>query len=253
MIKVALIIILLITWFGESILPGWVRLAHQYKIQALADGQTIETPQGVWVRLKDDFIKIGMIESNHRLKDLKQFHFNQQHKLVYARHIGELVEQSAHQWQAYNVVETQIFAHHTKNYTYAQLKWDVPLSWDVLGVGQRQVDEMTLFELYKVLHTQQANILFGEHEWLVYHQRLVQPFTTLVMMLLAIPFIFGPLRSSTMGSKLLIGAAVGFSFYIVNRFLGSASQVYQWPTLLSAVAPTVICALFGFWLYSRAL
>ena len=71
------------------------------------------------------------------------------------------------------------------------------------------------------------------------------------MMMIAIPFIFGPLRSSTMGSKLLAGAAVGFGFNILNRFFGPLSHVYQWPPFLAAIIPTCIFALLGVYLMRR--
>ena len=86
---------------------------------------------------------------------------------------------------------------------------------------------------------------------LAYWQRIIQPFTTVVMMILAIPFIFGPLRSSTMGSKLLAGATVGFGFHIINRFFGPFSQVLQWPPIIAALGPTLLFAGIGIFLMRR--
>jgi lipopolysaccharide export system permease protein len=48
-----------------------------------------------------------------------------------------------------------------------------------------------------------------------------------------------------MGSKLLTGATVGFGFHMINRFLGSMSQVYQLPPELAAIGPTCLFALLG--------
>ena len=59
------------------------------------------------------------------------------------------------------------------------------------------------------------------------------------------------LRSSTMGSKLLAGATVGFGFHIINRFLGSVSQVYQFPPVIAAIGPTCLFALLGLYLMRR--
>ena len=68
------------------------------------------------------------------------------------------------------------------------------------------------------------------------------------MMLLAIPFVFGPLRSSSMGAKLLAGISVGFGFHLLNRFFVPISAVLHWPPLLAALAPTVLFALFSLYL-----
>ena len=110
---------------------------------------------------------------------------------------------------------------------------------------------MSLHELHKYLHAQGINQQTVHTYQLVYLQRLIQPLTTMVMMVLAIPFIFGPLRSSTMGSKLLAGASVGFGFHIINHFFGPVSQVFQWPPEVAAFGPTSVFALLGLYLMRR--
>lgn len=86
---------------------------------------------------------------------------------------------------------------------------------------------------------------------LAFWQRLVQPFAALVMIMLAIPFIFGPLRSVTMGLRIVTGAAVGFAFYLLNQFFGPFCLVYQIPVFLGAILPTLFFAGLGFWLLKR--
>jgi lipopolysaccharide export system permease protein len=71
------------------------------------------------------------------------------------------------------------------------------------------------------------------------------------MMVLAIPFVFGPLRSSTMGAKLLLGASVGFGFHLANRFFGPLADVLHWPPELAAILPTSVFALIGLYWMGR--
>ena len=129
--------------------------------------------------------------------------------------------------------------------------WDVPLKPSILGVSSSEPDEMTLHELRQFLRAQKLSHQTTFNYQLAYWQRLIQPVTTMVMMVLAIPFIFGPLRSSTMGSKLLAGAIVGFGFHIINRFFGPVSQVFQWPPEIAAFGPTCLFALLGLYLMRR--
>ncbi len=81
-------------------------------------------------------------------------------------------------------------------------------------------------------------------------QRLAQPFTTLVMMMLAIPFIFGPLRSSTMGLRFIAGALMGFGFHMINRLFWTVK-----PGSTMACRTGGFCAYIYFcftWLISNA-
>ncbi len=110
---------------------------------------------------------------------------------------------------------------------------------------------MTLHELRQYMRAPGVHKQAARLYELAYLQRLIQPLTTVVMMVLAIPFIFGPLRSSTMGSKLLAGTGVGFGFYIINHSFGPLIQVYQWPPNVAAFVPTCLFALLGVYLMRR--
>jgi lipopolysaccharide export system permease protein len=65
------------------------------------------------------------------------------------------------------------------------------------------------------------------------------------MIFLAVPFIFGPLRSVSMGFRIVTGVIVGAGFFILNQFFGPISQVYQIPAILAAVLPTITFAIMG--------
>lgn len=250
-LKVAAVIIFVVTLCGEILLPRLVHIARDQKMQALSGGQTLRTARGVWLRYQNDFISIASVISGHHLQSVYQFHFDKEHALQFARYI-EKIDYQHGQWRAHGIFETAIHDTYSQVNNRAEMTWDVPLQPSILNVSTRDPDEMTLAELYQYLHVQRVNHQMAQNYQLVYWQRLVQPLTTVVMMILAIPFIFGPLRSSTMGSKLLIGATVGFGFHIINRFLGSMSQVYQFSAILSALGPTCIFALIGLYFMQRA-
>lgn len=249
--KVAVLVIVVVTLLGEGIMPSLVHRAHQQKMQALSGGHALYTDEGVWLRLHDDFLMVGELASEDRLLRVLQFHFDATQHLTKTRAIDMLTySPKTRSWLAQGVHETQLFADHTVSKVYETMPWEVALPPKSLFAGHRQADEMTLYELHQWIGLQ--GVKTTQAYRLIYWQRLMQPFTTLVMMILAIPFIFGPLRSSTMGSKLLLGATMGFSFYILNRFLGSASQVYQWSPVLAAIGPTALFALLGLEIMRRA-
>ena len=63
---------------------------------------------------------------------------------------------------------------------------------------------------------------------------------------------FGPLRSATMGLRLLTGIMLGFGFYILNQLFGPLSLVYAtFPAALAASLPSVVFAIGGLLLFRR--
>ncbi len=249
-LKAAMIIIVVITLVGEMIVPRLAHFANDQKLQALSRGQTLRTANGVWFRHKNDFIFIGAVISRSTLFLVYQYRFDEQHRLRLARMISR-VDFINNQWIAHDVAETSVNQESTTSRRIPAMIWDVDIKPKIINVSANEPDEMTLPELRQVLRDRKLSHQNTINYQVTYWQRVVQPLTTAVMMILAIPFIFGPLRSSTMGSKLLAGAAVGFGFHIVNRFFGPISQVLQWPPEIAAIGPTCLFALLGLYLMRR--
>lgn len=250
-LKIAMILIVIVTLLGESIVPKWIRIANDEKTHALSGGQSIRTPRGVWLRHQDDFIAIAAILPDHSLQGVEQFKFDKAHNLELTRNIKH-IDYVDHEWIATDIAETRLYQDHVQSKTYQRMVWDVDLNPTVLSFSAQEPDEMTLYQIKRYLKDKKNSHQSAVNYQIVYWQRLIQPLTTAVMMMLAIPFIFGPLRQSTMGSKLLIGTTVGFGFHIINRFFGSMSQVFQLSPEVSALAPTIIFALIGIFLVRKA-
>lgn len=248
--KMAVVVIVVMTILGEMLLPKMILRAHDYKQQALDGGQILQTSKGVWMHAGPDIFMIGTMVSPTELQQVEQFHFDSSRRLVFVRRI-ESITQKEGKWVASSLEQTNLSTEQTTIERAQNVPLDVTLDSRLLRVSQHESDEMTFLELHQFLSAQKLSRQNLRNFELGYWQRLVLPFTTLVMMLLAIPFVFGPLRSSTMGVKLMYGALVGFSFYILNRFCGSLSQIYQFSTFIAAVGPTALCAGLGAFLMHR--
>ncbi|MBL7480503.1 LPS export ABC transporter permease LptG [Legionella sp. 27fs60] len=249
-LKASIVVVILVTALGEILTPMMSHYANDYKMLALSGGQTLRTPKGIWLRYGNDFISISSVQPGNVLQNVYQFRFDEHHNLLFAREMRE-VKYANYFWMAYDVKQTEFGSEHTKSSQMVSLPWDVPVKPQILEITGSNPDEMTLHELNRYLREQKRSQQNAQNYKIAFLQRIIQPVTTMVMMLLAIPFIFGPLRSSTMGSKLLVGATVGFAFHILNQFFGPVSLVFQWPPEIAALGPTVIFALIGFYLMRR--
>lgn len=247
--QVAFVVILIVSILGETIVPKMTLWAADFKMQKLSQGQALRTAYGMWMRLHRDFIFIGSTGEG-TLHDVIQFHFDKQDQLRFIRRI-QRIEQVNGQWIAQNGVETDIHKQRIVTRTFTSLPWDITIKPGVLRITNIEPDQMTLTELYQFLRLQASNHQNISNYLFVFWQRLTQPFAVLVMMLLGIPFIFGPLRSSTMGAKLLMGTCCGFAFYTLTRVLGSVSQVFQWSPELAVALPLVLFTLLGVVLIRR--
>lgn len=249
-LKAVLVLILLVTILGETLVPKMAYYANERKALALSAGQALRTEQGVWLRQGNDFISIGDVRNKTELHNIFQYSFNEQHQLNVARHIDKANYHNG-QWLAYGIAQTKFLNNKTQALKQQRMIWSVAINPAILHLADNEPDEMNLLELYRYINAQKKSHQNSVNFELAFWQRLLQPYTTCVMMFLAIPFIFGPLRSSSMGQRLLVGALFGFSFHILNRIVGTISQVYQVSPLVGAFVPSLLFTLIAFLLMRR--
>lgn len=82
-------------------------------------------------------------------------------------------------------------------------------------------------------------------------RKLMQPISIAVMLLVALSFIFGPLRTVTMGARIIMGVVTGIVFHLTNEIFGPVVMVYQIPAFIGAVVPSIIFTGFAAYLMNK--
>jgi lipopolysaccharide export system permease protein len=114
-------------------------------------------------------------------------------------------------------------------------------------------EELSLSGLYDYVTYLKASEQDASRYELALWRKVTQPFSIAVMMLMALSFIFGPLRSVTMGARILSGVVAGFTFYISSEFFGPLSLVYSIPPVFGAVMPSIVFLTVALALLRRKL
>ena len=74
--------------------------------------------------------------------------------------------------------------------------------------------------------------------------RISRPLSTLVMLLLALPFVFAPVRSGV-GQRLFYGILIGLAYTLVSNIFGSAAIVWEFSPAVGAFAPLLLGFIYG--------
>jgi len=188
------------------------------------------------------FVYIKNVLSDEHLQGVSQYKFNNDRQLIetlFANH----VDYQQDSWQLKEVVVNQISNEQIHTQEFSQLPWDMALDTSLLRLMILEPEEMSLLQLRAYINDPR-NLKIAEYK-LAYWKRIIQPMAICIMMLLAIPFIFGPLRTATTGSRFLTGASVGFGFYMLDRFFGPISLVYQLTPVIAALMPSLIFIIVG--------
>jgi len=243
----AMLMLLCVTIVGEVIGPLSRDVALNIKTSAISKGQMLQTRSGVWLRDHNNFLHINKITDRHDMRGITLYQVSKKHRLIKSAY-AQSAKKRGRDWHFYNVDESIFHPDTIEKNHYQDQRWPIHINTRLMILSEVDPHQQSLSKLYQYLkfrkHSGQGR---GQYEY-VFWQRVFQPFATIVMILLAIPFIFGPLQRSSNGLRLVSGILMGFGFYIMNKFFGPMSQVFQIPPLLASIMPAFLFAMIGSYL-----
>jgi lipopolysaccharide export system permease protein len=73
------------------------------------------------------------------------------------------------------------------------------------------------------------------------------------MILIAVPFLFGPLRTQGVGQRMMIGTMIGMIFSLVQQITTYLGELLNLSPALTATAPSIVLMVLAFYLFRRAV
>jgi lipopolysaccharide export system permease protein len=252
-LKTAVPLMLFILALGQWGAPQAQKMALELRSFSLSGGKIVSLLRGVWAKDGNDFIFVGRAEDEH-LTAISIWRFDDNKELSAVVAAKEADYLSDNVWQMHDVVVTEMEnGVQLSNVHYNAYEWKTSLAPDKLAIVSVKPEELALSGLYDYVHYLKESEQDPSRFELAFWRKVFQPVSIAVMMLLALSFVFGPLRSVTMGARILSGVIAGFAFYISSEFFGPLSLVYQVPPVLGALAPSVVFMLVAVMLLRRKL
>lgn len=251
--KTAIPLVILTMVIGEWVAPAAEQWARNYRAEKIVGRSLMVTDRGLWAKDGNNFIHIQRVINQNDIKEISIYQFDAQKKLqavIFAA--SGRYNSDTHQWQLSQVDKSLI--KNEKEITGSQsllMDWKTSLSPEKLGVVSLEPDSLAIRGLYKYVKYLKESGQEASVYQLSMWKKILSPLSVAVMMLMALSFIFGPLRSVAMGVRVLIGISGGFIFYLLNEGFGNLSLVYGVPPLIAAMLPSVLFLGFSILLLMR--
>ncbi|NQZ27599.1 MAG: LPS export ABC transporter permease LptG [Colwellia sp.] len=245
--KTAILLIFVSMAIGEWLAPSGEAKAREIRAQAISGGSLISAKNGVWAKDGDYFVNIGEVQDKGKLKSIQIYGFNEQLRIdswltaKSAIYLGDT-------WLLSDVEEFVLIENEIITKNHSQKIWNSSLTPKKLGVVTVTPESLSLRGLIDYLDYLEANEQDTSRYELAFWRKIMQPLTVAVMLLVALSFIFGPLRSVSMGARIMMGVFTGILFFISNEVLGSMSLVYQLSPILGATMPS-LCFVGAAWYF----
>lgn len=251
--KTAIPLVLLTMAIGEWVAPQGEQMARNYRAQMILGGSLVSTQQGLWAKDGQNFVYIERVKGDNELAGISIYGFNKERRLLSVRYAASAKYDAEHKvWRLAQVDESNLSD--AKQITGSQTltgEWKTNLTPDKLGVVALNPDALSISGLHNYVKYLKSSGQDAGRYQLNMWSKIFAPLSVAVMMLMALSFIFGPLRSVPMGVRVVTGISFGFVFYVLDQIFGPLSLVYNIPPILGALLPSASFFLISLWLMMK--
>ncbi|AUX92157.1 LPS export ABC transporter permease LptG [Mixta gaviniae] len=251
--KTAIPLVLLTMAIGEFVAPQGEQMARNFRAQQLLGGSLLSTQSGLWAKDGNNFIYIERIKGDNQLDGVSIYNFSDERRLKSVRYAATATwDKETRRWKLGQVDESDLS--NPKQIGGKQSlngEWKTNLTPDKLGVVALDPDALSIRGLYNYSkYLKQSGQESGRYRLNMW-SKIFQPLSVAVMMLMALSFIFGPLRSVSMGVRVVTGISFGFLFYVLDQIFGPLSLVYGLPPVMGAVLPSAAFFAISVWMLMK--
>ncbi|HEX5354283.1 MAG TPA: LPS export ABC transporter permease LptG [Rhodanobacteraceae bacterium] len=243
---------------GETAAPAGDQRAQEIQLRRTAGQLHMRQGSGLWARDGDDIInaKAALAHLVHghpqvELADVRVFGFNDSGELTSFRQ-AKLATQEGKAWILHDVRDTRVSAGGAVSATHPQQAWQTSLDPRVLEASVQHPEYLSLRELSRNIAYLRSNRQNPAAYLNAYWTRAFYPIDTLLLLLCALPFAFGTLRSGGLAKRVFIGLIVSIAWYFVQRAIISTGTVFGAPPFVVNLIPALLLLAISVWYYRRA-
>lgn len=232
---------------GEFLMPPAERFSNEYSDELKRDRTSLSGLSGSWLRDGERVFNILQVESLERLGGVYVYHFDEAGRLESVALAHRAAVGDDRVWTLDDVVLTR-FRERIETERLPRIELLTGIDPSVMAVSVIDTNSMSIPMLREYIRYLEANDLQASRYEMAKWQRLANVAAVPAMLLLALPFVFGPLRSGGNSARFVVGFMIGVLYVLGKGALADGAHVYGAPVWLTAWLPVAVilgAALFG--------
>lgn len=242
----------LMVLLGESLAPSLGAYANEMRTRTMHDELAAAKGQATWLRDGDRFVSL-----RRQAGDLSygggvlMFEVGAEQDLKEIARADSADLDSENRWVLVNYAETVFDESGIAVRSERESTESYGLNPDLLELSVVREDLLDTPSLERYIGYLRANGLDAHRYLVAYWSRIASVVSVIVMTILALPFVFGSLRSAAAGSRLVVGLVIGLAYYVSGEVLTSGGAVYGLDPLFIAWAPSAVLVLVTAFAFAR--
>ncbi len=237
-----LLLTLLAFLVSEYAAPALGQLAREQKALAKFDNISFAGQGGAWVRDGDLIIRVDAQSAGGALGGITVFDLGGTDRLAGVGRAAQANEATGGRWRLEGYTESRFGESSVSARSLAARDLDTRASGAFLGVATADPTQMSARALRQFIGYLRENGQDPQVFEFALWSRLAKVVAVFLSALLALPFVFGSLRSSGAGARATQGLLLGLGYFLLQKMVESGTLAFALDPLLLAWVPTLLLA-----------
>jgi lipopolysaccharide export system permease protein len=234
---------LLMYAIGEYAAPPLAQFAKREKTtNKLADVSFAGT-SSAWVKDGNVILRVQTGEIDRAFGGVWLFQLDGATKLRSVERAERISVANPGRWSLHNVATSRFEDNRISGELLSSATMQSTVNPDFLDLARTDPQLLTLRGLASYIDHLKRNSLETESYEIGYWARISRLFAVVIVTLLALPFVFGPLRTTGAGTRTVIGVMLGVVFFLILRTVENGGRLFGLDPVLVGLLPVTLIGL----------
>jgi lipopolysaccharide export system permease protein len=225
---------------GEYVAPPMAQLAKREKTTSKLADISFAGSSSAWVKDGNLILRVQTGEVDQAFGGVSLFELDGSNRLRSVKRAESISVADPGHWRLHNVSTTRFTDDRIESQVVPEITMTSAVNPDFLGLAATDPDLLTLRGLASYIdHLRRNNLGTVPYE-IGFWSRIARLFAVIVVTLLALPFVFGPLRTTGAGARTVIGVLLGVVFFLITGMVEKGGQIFGANPILVGWLPTAV-------------
>jgi lipopolysaccharide export system permease protein len=224
---------------GEYAAPPMAQFAKREKTTAKMADVSFAGSSSAWVKDGNLILRVQTGDAEHAFGGVSVFELDGPTRLRSILRAARISLGDPGRWNLDDVATSRFGKDHVDADTRSNETMRSSVNPDFLGLAATDPQLLTLHGLASYIDHLRRNSLETAVFEVGFWSRIARLFAVIVVTLLALPFVFGPLRTTGAGTRTVIGVLLGVLFFLITRTVENGGQLFNLNPMLIGWLPTM--------------
>ena len=238
---------------AEFVIPAAQQMAQSQRASRLSSAQAVRSGNSFWAQGDHQYLNVRQFEGGNFPRDIYLYEFaasGELQTLIRADHADVRPDGI---WLLREVSRKQFSGNRIETDQLGSLPWRPflrPRQASLLILPPESMQPIELYQYVRELGRRHQPVgRYAQELW----TKIDLPLAMAAMIMIAVPFVFGPLRAQSIGQRMMLGAVIGIVFSLTQQITTYLGELFNVSPALTATLPSFLFMGLAFYLFRRAV